>query len=93
LEVLVEARGRVYTEEELRRKFYHYLFPRTTNASGCVTLHSYHFYVEEGLPRKKALLWVYGDTLRAEFENVALAEYHCRYDWKEQQVKDIREGV
>jgi hypothetical protein len=34
------ATGRVYTAEELRRKFIHYLFPRTTNTQGCVTLHS-----------------------------------------------------
>jgi transposase InsO family protein len=93
LTVLGSVRGKVYTEEELNRKFYCYLFPRTTNVYGCVTLHSYHFYVEEGLPRKKVLLWVYGDTLRAEFENVVLAEYRCRYDWKEQKVKDVREPV
>ena len=39
------------------------------------------------------LLWVYGDRLRAEFENVVLAEYHCRYDWKEHRVKDVRNPV
>jgi hypothetical protein len=31
--------------------------------------------------------------LRAVFENVLLAEYHCRYDWRDRKVKDIREGV
>ena len=25
--------------------------------------------------------------------NVVLAEYHCRYDWRDRQVKDIREGL
>jgi hypothetical protein len=24
---------------------------------------------------------------------VVLAEYHCRYDWRDRKVKDIREGV
>jgi hypothetical protein len=28
------------------------------------------------------LLWVSGEQLRATFENVVLAEYHCRYDWR-----------
>jgi hypothetical protein len=37
------------------------LFPRTTNRYGCVTLHSYHFYVEEGLAHMRILLWVYGE--------------------------------
>jgi len=82
LQVLGERRGTVYNAEELNRKFCHYLFPRQTNQHGCVTLHSYHFYIEEGLPRKRVLLWVYGDRLRAEFENVVLVEYRCRYDWK-----------
>jgi hypothetical protein len=39
------------------------------------------------------LLWVYGEQLRAVFDNVVLAEYHCRYDWREQKVTDIRDGV
>ena len=35
-----------------------------------MTLHSYHFYVEQGLPKTKVLLWVYGEQLRAMLENV-----------------------
>jgi hypothetical protein len=93
LEVLGAARGRVYTEEELSRKFDHHLFPRRTNRYGCVTLHSYHFYVEEGLPKTQVLLWVSGEELRAVFENVLLAEYHCRYDWRDRKVQDIRTGT
>ena len=56
------------------------------------TLHSYHFYVEQGLPRTQVLLWVYGQALRAVFDNVVLAEYHCRYDLRERKVTDIRDG-
>ena len=92
LEVLGEAKGRLYSLEELDRKFSRALFPRTTNGYGCVTLHSYHFYVEEGLPKTKVLLWVYGHELRAVFENVVLAEYYCRYDLRDRKVKDIRDG-
>jgi hypothetical protein len=69
------------------------LFPRTTNRYGCVTLHSYHFYVEEGLPKTQILLWVYGEQLRAVLENVVLAEYQCRYDWRDRKVRDIRAGT
>jgi transposase InsO family protein len=92
LQVLGEAKGRLYTVEELERKFSRALFPRTTNPYGCVTLHSYHFYVEEGLPKTKVLLWVYGNELRAVFDNVVLAEYYCRYDIRDGKVKDIRDG-
>ncbi len=93
LEVLAQAKGRPYSHDELVRKFSRALFPRTTNRYGCVTLHSYHFYVEQGLPKTQVLLWVYGEQLRAMFENVVLAEYHCRYDWQDRKVKEVRDGV
>ena len=92
LQVLGEAKGRFYTPDELAQKFSRALFPRTTNQYGCVTLHSYHFYVEEGLPKTQVLLWVYGEQLRAMFDNVLLAEYRCDYDWRTRKVHDIREG-
>ena len=91
--MLGEAKGRLYSQAELARKFSRALFPRTTNRYGCVTLHSYHFYVEQGLPKTQVLLWVYGEQLRALFDNVVLAEYHCRYDWQSGKVKDIQDGI
>jgi transposase InsO family protein len=92
LAVLGETKGRLYSPEELGQKFTHALWPRTTNRYGCVTLHSYHFYVEEGLPKTRVLLWVYGEQLRAMFDNVVIAEYRCHYDWRTHKVHDIREG-
>jgi len=93
LRVLGEAKGRMYTPEELARRFSRALFPRTTNQYGCVTLHSYHFYVEAGLPQTRVLLWVYGEHLRAVLDHVVLAEYRCRYDWRAHHVTDICDGV
>jgi hypothetical protein len=93
VDVLGAAKGRVYAEDELARRFSQALFPRTTNRYGCVTLHCYHFYVEEGLPHTQVLLWVYGEQLRAVFENVMLAEYRCHYHWRDHKVTDIRAGV
>jgi hypothetical protein len=93
LEVLGEAKGRLYTPDELARKFVQVLLPRTTNQYGCVTLHSYHFYVEAGVPKTQVLLWVYGEQLRAVLDNVILAEYHCRYNWQSRKVTDIRDGA
>ena len=93
LEVLGEAKGRLYTPDELAQRFVQVLFPRTTNQYGGVTLHSYHFYVEAGVPKTQVLLWVYGEQLRAVLDNVILAEYHCRYDWRTRKVTDIRDGA
>ncbi len=78
VEVLGAAKGRLYTPEELARHFSQAVFPRTTNRYGCVTLHSYHFYIEAGLPQTQVLLWVAGTHLRAAFDHVILAEYHCK---------------
>jgi hypothetical protein len=66
---------------------------RTTNRYGCVNLHSYHFYIEEGIPHTQVLLWVYGEQLRAVLDHVVLAEYHCRYDWRTHKVTDIHDGL
>jgi hypothetical protein len=63
---------------------------RTTNRWGCVTLHSYHFYVEAGLPQTQGLLWVAGTQLRAAFDHVILPEYSCRYDWRHQRGHRLR---
>ena len=76
LQVLAEAKGRLYSPDELARKFSRALFPRTTNRYGCVTLQSYHFYIEEGVPHTQVLLWVYGEQPRAVLDHVVLAEYH-----------------
>jgi transposase InsO family protein len=93
VEVLGEAKGRRDPQDELTRKFVAAVFPRTTNQYGCVTLHRYHFYVEEGLPKTRVLLWVYGEQLRAMCEDVVLAEYHCHYDGREHKVTTIQHGV
>ena len=55
LHVLGDAKGRLYSTEELEQKFSRALFPRVPNGYGCVTLHSYHFYVEAGLPKTKVV--------------------------------------
>jgi hypothetical protein len=93
MEILGAAKGRMDPPEALARHFSQALFPRRTNRYGCVTLHSYHFYVEAGLPQTQVLLWVSGEQLRAAFDHVILAEYHCRYDWRDRKVKEIRQGV
>ena len=93
IQVLAAAKGRLYRPDELARKFARAVLPRTTNRYGCVTLHSYHFYIEEGVPHTQVLLWVYGEQLRAVLDHVVLAEYHCRYEWRTHKVTEIREGI
>jgi hypothetical protein len=54
--VLGEAKGRLYSAEDLHRTCVHHLFRRTTNRHGCVALHHDHFHVAEGLPQQPALV-------------------------------------
>jgi hypothetical protein len=61
IEVLGAAKGRFSTPEERTRAFSQAVFPRTTHQCGCVRLHRYHFYVAEGLPHTRVLLWVSGE--------------------------------
>ena len=70
VEVLGTAQGRTYSQDALTEKFAYTFFPRTTNRYGCVTLHRYHCYVEEGLPKTQICLWIYGEQLRAVFDHV-----------------------
>jgi transposase InsO family protein len=93
VEVLGTAWGRVYTPEERAHHFAQAMVSRTTNRHGCVTRHSYRVSVEEGLPRTQILLWGAGEQLRAVCEHVVLAEYRCRYDWREHTVQDMRKGI
>jgi hypothetical protein len=92
LEVLGEARGRLYTPDERARKCARALVPRTTKRYGCVTLPRDHFYVEEGLPQTQVWRWVDGNALRALGDTVVLAADHCRDDRRDRPVKDLRDG-
>ena len=49
--------------------------------------------MEQGLPTTPVLLWLSGDQLRAVFDNVVIADYHCHHDWRSRHVTNIRDGV
>jgi putative transposase len=93
LAVLGAAKGRLYPPEELAHHFATLLFLRTVNRHGCVTLHRYHFYVEEGLAHTRIALWVYDEQLRAVCEEIVVATYHCHYEQATRHVRDIRDGM
>jgi hypothetical protein len=57
LDVLGAAKGRLDPPDALARKFAHALWPRTTNRSGGVTWHSYHFYVELRHEVARVIVW------------------------------------
>jgi hypothetical protein len=65
---------------------------RTPNRYGCVTLHRFHFYVDQGLAQMPVCLWVAGDDLRAVYDHVLVAEYACHYNLRTGTVTRLRLG-
>jgi hypothetical protein len=93
LMVLGQAKGRLYTAEALAQKFAHVCCPRLPNRYGCVTLHRYHFPVAEGFLQPPVLLWVEEPQLKAVWDSMVLAEYHCHDDKATQQVREMSQGT
>jgi hypothetical protein len=93
LVLLGQAKGRLSTAEALAQKFARAFFPRTTHRSGCVTVHWYHVPVAEGLPQTQGLLWVYENQLKAVWDSVVLAEYHCRYEGSKRHGRHLGQGT
>jgi hypothetical protein len=92
LHVLGDSKGRLLPSQELTRKFAHALFVRTPNRYGCVTLHRFHFYVDQGLAQMPVCLWVTGEDLRAVYDHVLVAEYTCHYDLRTGTVTRLHLG-
>jgi integrase-like protein/Homeodomain-like domain-containing protein len=92
LHVLGDSKGRLLPPQELTRKFAHALVVRTPNRYGCVTLHRFHFYVDQGLAQMPVCLWVTGEDLRAVYDHVLVAEYTCHYDLRTGTVTRLHLG-
>ena len=90
LHVLGEGKGRLSPPQALERTFARALLPRTTKCSGCVTWHSYHYYVAQGFPQQQVVLWGYGQALRAVVDQGLFAASHCHDALREGKGKDRR---
>ena len=88
-EVLGWIKGRPISEEELHRKFYKHMFQRTVNHHGCVSLHNFYFYIEDGLAKSQVYLWVYQNRVLAEYNKELLIEYECSYDEKKRKIQEL----
>jgi transposase InsO family protein/transposase len=88
-EVIGWVKGRPISEEELHRKFYEHMFQRTINHYGCVRLHNFYFYIEDGLAKSQVYLWVYQNRVLAEHNKELLIEYECSYDEKKRKIQEL----
>jgi transposase len=85
--------GEPISEEELKRAFYERLFVCTLTKAGYARLQNYYFYVEAGLGRRKVCLWIYQDRLRAEYQELPVAQYACTYEEKSRRIKQLSDPV
>ena len=65
------------------------MFQRTVNHHGCVSLHNFYFYVEDGLAKSQVYLWVYQGRVLAEYNKELLIEYECSYDEKKRKIQEL----
>lgn len=90
-EVLGWVHGRVYTPEDLHRAFHTSRFGRRLDRQGYVRFRHWRMYGEQGLSRKSAVIWLYGETMTVTFADTALAEYHVNYQPDAKQFRTVDE--
>ena len=93
LVVLGEAKGRIYTARGVDPEVFARAVSPYDEPLWLCHLTQLSLLCGAGVPQTQVLLWVYGEQLRAVLDNVVLAEYHCRYDWRTHKVTEIRDGV
>ena len=91
LQVLGQTKGRLYTPEELARRFSRALFPRPTSMAASRSTAT-TFMSKPAYPKRASYCGSTGSNC-AVLDHMVLAEYRCRYDWREHHVKGIRDGV
>ena len=78
-EVLGWVHGQVYTPEELHRTFCTTRFHRRFDQYGYIRFRHWRLYGEQGLARRTAVVWLYGETLTVTFDDARLAQYRVSY--------------
>ncbi len=78
-EVLGWTTGAVRTPEQLHRIFYATRFGRLIDGVGYVRFRCWRIYGERGLAKKKAVVWLYRETLTIEFSDQPVSQYTVAY--------------
>jgi hypothetical protein len=87
--VLGWVQGAQRDPAELHRIFYATRFGRTLDKLGYVRFRHWRIYGEHGLARRRAAVWLYGETLLLEFSDEPLAQYSVDYEPDRRQLRDV----
>lgn len=69
----------MWEPEGVHRVFYTRRSLRMLDATGCVRFRHWRLYGEFSLARKRATIWLYGETLTLEFANTPLSQFTVAY--------------
>ncbi len=88
-EVLGWVRGTQRDPLELHRIFYATRFGRRLDKLGYVRFRHWRIYGEQGLARRQAAVWLYGETLLLEFAEEPLAQYSVSHEPNRHHLRDV----
>jgi len=88
-EVLGWVQGKQRDPAELHRIFYATRSGRKLDKLGYVRFRHWRIYGEQGLARRQAAVWLYGETLLLEFSGEPLAQYSVVYEPDRKQLQDV----
>lgn len=91
-EVLGWVTGTARTPEELHRVFYATRFGRRLDRAGYLRFRHWRVYGERGVARRRAAVWLYGETLTVEFADQPLAQYRVAYQPDQRHFRSVTEA-
>ncbi len=91
-EVLGWVTAPLRTPEELHRIFYATRFTRRLDRWGSARFRRWKLYGEEGLARRRAVLWVYGETVTLEYAETPLSQYRVQDQPDKQHFRDVKDA-
>jgi putative transposase len=88
-EVLGWVAGAQHTREELHRIFYTTRFGRQLDRLCYVRFRHWRIYGEQGVAKRQAAVWLYGDLLTVEFADAPLSQYLVTYAPNHVQLRTV----
>jgi len=82
----------LHTPEQLHRIFYATRFTRRLDQWGSARFRRWKLYGEEGLARRRTVVWVYGETVTLEYAETPLTQYQVQYQPDKQHIRDVRDA-
>jgi hypothetical protein len=76
-EVLGQKTSKLRTPEQLQRIFSATRFLRRLDRMGYAQFRRWKLYGEEALARHSTVIWLHGDALTVEYQEIPLARGHC----------------